>query len=80
MEDLAIVALVGVISLFLVFFLLIVGVAVGVAVVIVGYEKRRSQRRWRIRAPWMPLTYPVFVPLVVLNEQETEKPEAPVVS
>jgi uncharacterized membrane protein len=74
MEDLAIVALVGVIGLFLVFFfLLMVGVAVGVAVVVVSYEKRRSQRRWGIGAPWLPLTmcilYPAFMPLAVLKEQ-----------
>ena len=75
MGDLAIVALVGVIGLFLVFFfLLTVGVAVGIAVV--GLEKRK--RRWGMRAPWLPLPYPCFVPLGVLKEQydkacQTEK-------
>jgi ABC-type Fe3+ transport system permease subunit len=79
MGDLAIVALVGVIGLFLVFFfLLTVGLAVGIAVgvAVVGREKRK--RRWGMRAPWLPLTYPVFVPLAVLKEQydkvcQTEK-------
>ena len=96
MGDLAIVALVSVIGLFLVFFFLMtVGVAVSVAVaMVVGCEKRRFQRRlhWGMRAPWssfmmsMPLQpYPAFVPFTVLKEQhdkacQTEKPRAPVVS
>jgi hypothetical protein len=75
MEDLAIVALVGVIGLFLVFFfLLTVGVAVGFVAVVISCKKRRTQRRWSIGDPWIPLT--VFVPLHVINACQTEKPEA----
>jgi apolipoprotein N-acyltransferase len=81
MGDLAIVALVSVIGLFLVFFFLI---AVGVAVMmVVGCEKRRP--RWGMRTPWLPLPYLVFVPFAVLKEQhdkvcQTEKPKAQIVS
>jgi hypothetical protein len=92
MGDLAIVALVGVIGLFLVFFFLMMfGVAVGIAVsvaVVVGCEKPQPQRqrrhRWRIGAPWVPLTHHVFVPFAVMKKQhdeacQTENPGTPAI-
>jgi hypothetical protein len=92
MGDLAIVALVGVIGLFLVFFFLlmvgvVVGVAVSLAIMVVSCKKRK--RRWGFTAPWLPFTmsipYPAFVPSAVLQEQhdkacQTEIFGAPVVS